>query len=114
MTVSRLSGIRGIGVDRMGSLADRASDPDILRLENLDTDVAPPNGILTITQNSTEQDHSNSYLPFLGSNELRQAATDLVNRLAGTDYNWERSTIICAGWTEWNSQYIAGSFGSDR
>jgi N-succinyldiaminopimelate aminotransferase len=87
----------GIGVDRMGSLADQASDPEILRLENLDTDLLPPHGVSEITQNATQQDASNSYLPFLGSNELREAATNVVNRLAGTNYVWNKSTIISAG-----------------
>ncbi len=87
----------GIGVDRMGSLADEASDREILRLENLDTDLRPPLGVVEITQTSAAQDECNSYLPFMGSDELRQAATDLVNRLAGTDYEWQRSTIVCAG-----------------
>jgi N-succinyldiaminopimelate aminotransferase len=97
MTVQRLSGMHGIGVDRMGSLADQASDPEILRLENLDTDIRPPSGVVQITQSSVEQDRSNSYLPFMGSDELRTAATNLVNRLAGTDYEWQRSAIVCAG-----------------
>jgi N-succinyldiaminopimelate aminotransferase len=36
----RLRHIAGIGVDRMGSIAD-ASGRDFLRLENLDTDIPP-------------------------------------------------------------------------
>ena len=39
MTVSRLRDIPGIGVDVVGDAADAAADPDILRLENLDTDL---------------------------------------------------------------------------
>ena len=31
----------GIGVDRMGDAADGAADPELLRLENLDTDLRP-------------------------------------------------------------------------
>ena len=42
MTVSRLAGMAGIGVDRMGNLADQLRDPEVLRLENLDTDLRPP------------------------------------------------------------------------
>ena len=41
VTVSRLRGVPGIGVDRMGDAADSAADPDLLRLENLDTDLRP-------------------------------------------------------------------------
>lgn len=39
----RLERIAGIGVDRMGALAD-AGGRDLLRLENLDTDVTSPRG----------------------------------------------------------------------
>ena len=42
MPVSRLGHIPGIGVDEVGDAADAAGDPDLLRLENLDTDVPPP------------------------------------------------------------------------
>jgi N-succinyldiaminopimelate aminotransferase len=28
---------------------------------------------------------------------LREAATDLVSRLSGVDYDWNNSTVICAG-----------------
>ena len=42
MTVSRLRNIPGIGVDRVGDAADSMHDADILRLENLDTDLRPP------------------------------------------------------------------------
>ena len=42
MPVSRLRHIPGIGVDKVGDAADAAGDPRFLRLENLDTDLAPP------------------------------------------------------------------------
>lgn len=42
MRVSRLASIPGIGVDKVGDAADAAADPEILRLENLDTDLRPP------------------------------------------------------------------------
>lgn len=38
MSVSRLEHITKIGVEQMGELADSLDDPEILRLENLDTD----------------------------------------------------------------------------
>jgi len=97
MSVSRLSGMSGIGVDRMGNLADSSQDESILRLENLDTDLRPPPGVVEATQQVAALDSANSYLPFMGANDLRQAATDLVSRLTGLDYDWNRSTIICAG-----------------
>jgi len=97
MTVSRLQGMAGIGVDRMGGLADAARDPNILRLENLDTDLPLPPGVIEATRAQIARDDANSYLPFLGSDDLRAAATAHVNRLAGTAFDWRRSTTIAAG-----------------
>jgi hypothetical protein len=42
MSVSRLAHITSIGVEHMGAIADRLNDPELLRLENLDTDLRPP------------------------------------------------------------------------
>ncbi len=97
MPVSRLSGMAGIGVDRMGSLADRAADPELLRLENLDTDLRPPPGVVEATRAAAARDDANSYLPFLGADALRRAAAALVSRTAGVDYDWSRTTLISAG-----------------
>jgi aspartate/methionine/tyrosine aminotransferase len=87
----------GIGVDRMGNLADSLRDPAMLRLENLDTDLRPPPGVIEATQHAATLDDANSYLPFLGSAELRQAAADLVSRTSGVAYDWNQTTVICAG-----------------
>lgn len=97
MTVSRLRGMAGIGVDQVGERADRAHDPNLLRLENLDTDLPLPPGVVAATRAEIGRDTANSYLPFLGSDELREAATAHVNRLAGTAYDWRASASICAG-----------------
>ncbi len=97
MSVSRLAGMAGIGVDRMGNLADASADPSILRLENLHTDLRPPAGVVEATQQAATEDDANSYLPFLGMDGLRQAAADLVSRKSGVDYDWNASTIITAG-----------------
>ena len=53
MSVSRLRGMAGIGVDRVGDLADRADSAAILRLENLDTDLIPSPGIAAATHAAT-------------------------------------------------------------
>lgn len=97
MSVSRLQGMAGIGVDRMGNLADALKDQDVLRLENLDTDIQPPPGVIEATQQAAALDSANSYLPFMGTRELRQAAADLVGRISGLSYDWNNSTIISAG-----------------
>jgi aspartate/methionine/tyrosine aminotransferase len=97
MSVSRLRELANIGVDQMGTVADRLEQEMLLRLENLDTDLVPPDGVVEATKNEVELDSANSYLPFLGSDELREAAAALVSRLSGVHYDWNHSTIICAG-----------------
>ena len=62
---SRLRDIVGIGVDRMGSIAD-ASGRDFLRLENLDTDIPPYAAAIARTRTAAGEDAANSYLPFVG------------------------------------------------
>ena len=61
--VSRLAQVPGIGVDRTGNAADAAHDPEILRLENLDTDIPPPKIAIETTKNGIDADENNSYLP---------------------------------------------------
>jgi N-succinyldiaminopimelate aminotransferase len=97
MSVSRLAGMAGIGVDRMGHLADASGDPEILRLENLDTDLRPPPGVVEATRQAAAEDAANSYLPFLGFNPLRRAAAALVSRTSGVEIDWNASTVITAG-----------------
>ena len=97
MTVSRLRHIPGIGVDRMGDRADAAADPAILRLENLDTDLRPCVEALAATRRAIADDDANSYLPFQGHRELRQAAAAHVARMCGRDIDWQRQCIGVAG-----------------
>ncbi len=97
MPVSRLAGMAGIGVDRMAGLADRSRNPEILRLENLDTDLRPPPGVVRATRDAAGRDDANSYLPFLGADGLRRAAAALVSRTSGVDYDWNATTIVSAG-----------------
>ena len=67
MPVSRLAHIPGIGVDEIGDAADAAGNPDLLRLENLDTDVPPPAVAREVTRAAVDDDRANSYLPFPGT-----------------------------------------------
>ncbi|MDR6385952.1 aspartate/methionine/tyrosine aminotransferase [Paraburkholderia caribensis] len=73
MTVSRLRNIPGIGVDRMGDAADATKNRNLLRLENLDTDLRPPAEAIRRTHEAVDDDDANSYLPFTGQTALRQA-----------------------------------------
>jgi len=97
MTVSRLREIPGIGVDVIGDAADAAGDPDILRLENLDTDLRPPRVAVELTRAAVDDDAANSYLPFQGHRTLREAAAAHVGRLAGRRYDPGGQCVIVAG-----------------
>ena len=97
MSVTRLEHITKIGVEEMGDLADSLDDPRVLRLENLDTDLRPPASALAATKRAVDDDDSNSYLPFLGLDPLRQAAAGLVGRQCGQAYDWKTECIVSAG-----------------
>jgi N-succinyldiaminopimelate aminotransferase len=93
----RLRNVPSIGVDRVGDEADAVRDPTILRMENLDTDLRPPQAALDATRRAIDDDSANSYLPFLGHDALREAATAHVAKLSGQSYDWRRSCVITAG-----------------
>jgi aspartate/methionine/tyrosine aminotransferase len=97
MSVSRLAHITRIGVEQMGDLADSLRDPEVLRLENLDTDLRPPQNALEYTKRAVDDDDANSYLPFFGLDIMRQAAADLVGRQSGQQYDWKTECVISAG-----------------
>ena len=97
MTVSRLRAIPGIGVDRMGDAADAARDPAMLRLENLDTDIPPPQAAIEATRAAAAHDDANSYLPFLGTDALRQAVVARLSADTGVAYDWRSQCVISAG-----------------
>lgn len=89
-----------IGVERMGDVADALSNAEVLRLENLDTDLLPPQVALDTTREQVLDDDANSYLPFFGHDRLRKAATALVERNGGLTpghYNWRSQCFISAG-----------------
>jgi aspartate/methionine/tyrosine aminotransferase len=97
MTVSRLRDIPGIGVDIAAEAADAAADPEILRLENLDTDLRPPAVALRTTRHAIDDDAANSYLPFHGHRSLRTAAAAHVARIAGRVYHPDTECVSVAG-----------------
>jgi N-succinyldiaminopimelate aminotransferase len=97
MRPSRLSGMAGIGVDRMGARADAMKGKDFLRLENLDTDIPPLEAALAATRAALADDKNNSYLPFIGQMRLREAAAAHVSRLSGTGYEGTMNVVISAG-----------------
>ena len=97
MRPSRLAGMSGIGVDRMGARADSMSGKDFLRLENLDTDVPPHEAVLAASKAAIMDDKNNSYLPFIGQSRLRDAAAAHVSRMAGVQYEGSKNVIVSVG-----------------
>jgi aspartate/methionine/tyrosine aminotransferase len=94
---ARLTHIAGIGVDRMGAIADDADDPPFLRLENLDVDIPPDPEAVARTVRAASEDSDNSYLPFVGQSRLRDVAARHVSALSGVAYSGARNCVISAG-----------------
>jgi N-succinyldiaminopimelate aminotransferase len=93
---ARLQHIAGIGVDRMGAIAD-ASGQDFLRLENLDVDIPPDPEAIARTRQAASEDAGNSYLPFVGQAHLRDVAARHVSAISGVAYSGARNCVISAG-----------------
>ncbi|NQV22020.1 MAG: pyridoxal phosphate-dependent aminotransferase [Rhodospirillales bacterium] len=95
--VKRLRNVPGFSIDRVAAAA--AGDPEVLRLENLDSDIRPPAAALQATHQAIDQDDANSYLPFHGQDDTRATATAHVSRLSGVSYDSDRQCVITAGGT---------------
>jgi aspartate/methionine/tyrosine aminotransferase len=91
----RLQGIPGFGIDRVAEAA--GSDPDVLRLENYDTDVPPHPDAVEATRAAIRLDEANSYLPFSGRDELKEAVADLIARRGGPEYDPHGEIVITQG-----------------
>jgi N-succinyldiaminopimelate aminotransferase len=81
----RLDGIPGFGIDRVADAA--GVDPDVLRLENLDTDVPPHPDVVEVTRAAVGRDDANSYLPFSGLDAMKEAVSELIRRRGGAEYD---------------------------
>jgi aspartate/methionine/tyrosine aminotransferase len=81
----RLDGIPGFGIDRVAAAA--GSDPDVLRLENYDTDIRPHPEAIEATRAALDRDDANSYLPFSGLDEMKEAVAELIARRGGPSYD---------------------------
>jgi hypothetical protein len=92
----RMKHIAGIGVDRMGAIAD-AFGVDFLRLENLDVDIPPDGDAVLRTQRAAGIDGDKNYLPFVGQRRLRTIAAHHVSQASGVPYSGERNCVISAG-----------------
>lgn len=95
MGVRRLDGIPGFNIDAVAAAA--GDDPDILRLENLDTDIAPVQAAVAATREAVGTDEANSWLPFTGRDDLKQAIAAQIVRRGGPAYDGRREIVITSG-----------------
>lgn len=95
MSVSRLDHIPGFNIDRVAAAA--GDDPAVLRMENLDTDLRPPSTAIAATRTALETYGGNSWLPFTGRDDLKQAAAAFIERRGGARYDGRREIVITSG-----------------
>jgi N-succinyldiaminopimelate aminotransferase len=94
---SRLDSIVGFGID---AVAAAAEGRDVLRLENLDTDLPLPPEAVEVTRAALTDPISNSWLPFTGDLGLRAAISERTAERHGRRYVPEREIVITCGGTE--------------
>jgi N-succinyldiaminopimelate aminotransferase len=95
MSVDRLEQIPGFSIDRVAAAA--GDDPDVLRLENLDTDIPPPPEAIEATRAAVGPDDANSWLPFTGRDDLKEAVAAYIERRGGPRYDGRREIVITCG-----------------
>ena len=95
MSVERLVHIPGFSIDRVAAAA--GDDPDVLRLENLDTDIPPPEAAVLATKEAVGQDDANSWLPFTGRDDLKEAVAAHIANRGGPRYDGRREVVITSG-----------------
>jgi aspartate/methionine/tyrosine aminotransferase len=88
----RLHDVPGFGIDRVATAA--GNDPGILRMENLDTDVPPPAGVVESTKAAIGPREYNSWLPFSGRSDMKEAVADHIERRSGISYDPSSEIII--------------------
>ena len=93
----RLERIAGFGID---AVAAAAEGRDVLRLENLDTDLPLPPEAAAVTRAAIEEPVSNSWLPFTGDLGLRAAISERTAERHGRVYDPQREIVVTCGGTE--------------
>jgi aspartate/methionine/tyrosine aminotransferase len=95
VSVRRLDHIPGFNIDRVAAAA--GDDPDVLRMENLDTDIPPPADAIEATRAAIGEDEANSWLPFTGRDDLKEAVAAYIERRGGPRYDGPREIVITCG-----------------
>jgi aspartate/methionine/tyrosine aminotransferase len=79
----------------MAELADKR--PGSFRLENADSDLAPPAHAVEATRDAVGVDRFNSYLPLHGLPELRQAISERYQADIGLRYDPDGEVVVTSG-----------------
>jgi aspartate/methionine/tyrosine aminotransferase len=91
----RFAEIQPFGIDKVA--AEAGDDPDVLRLENLDTDISPPARAIAATRDAVGVRGANSWLPFTGLPDLREAVAQRLRVQTGRAYDPLREVVITGG-----------------
>jgi aspartate/methionine/tyrosine aminotransferase len=92
MRARRLNDVPGFGIDKVAAAA--GDDPEVLRMENLDTDLPPPPEAIDATRQATGPVEFNSWLPFSGRYDMKEAVADHVERRSGVRYDPYSEIVI--------------------
>jgi aspartate/methionine/tyrosine aminotransferase len=95
VNIRRLQEIPGFNIDRVAAAA--GDDPEVLRLENLDTDIPPTAEAMEATRAAIGEDEANSWLPFTGRDDLKDAVAAFIERRGGPRYDGRREIVITCG-----------------
>jgi aspartate/methionine/tyrosine aminotransferase len=77
--------------------AAAGADPEVLRMENLDTDIPPPAAAVAATRHALGEDEANSWLPVTGRDDLKEAIAAYIERRGGPRYDGRREIVITCG-----------------
>lgn len=91
----RFRDIEPFGIDAVAAAAGDA--PDVLRMENLDTDIPPPWSAVDATRPMVGARAGNSWLPFTGLPGLRAAVADRLQGQTGRRYDPATEVVITGG-----------------
>lgn len=91
----RFRDIQPFGIDKVAAAAGEA--PDVLRMENLDTDVPMPPAAVAATRDAVGTDEANSWLPFTGLAPLREAVAERLREQTGRAYDPLAEVVITSG-----------------
>ena len=91
----RFGDIQPFGIDKVAAAAGES--PDVLRMENLDTDMSPPAAAVAATRNAVGTREANSWLPFTGLPSLREAVAERLRVQTGRAYDPLKEVVITGG-----------------